>query len=102
MDVNKFLGNVYELICEEKIEKAVDVIFDQMQYLMDTGNQDLCDTIIGHAEPEKLQTETIVAFLTTTRHLHSPNKQVFIEKSIARVAKIKGAAYGEEILKKFV
>jgi len=101
MDVNKFLERIYQLVYLEKIEAAVDTIFDQIQYLMDIGRTDLCDILLGHAEPNKLQTDSIVAFLTTTKTLKTENRHIFIEKAKIRIGEIKGKEYAEEILKKY-
>ncbi len=79
-----FLRNVKRLDKRERLDTALDLIFDQVDELLLSGAFDEVDQILGHVVPDEFSTEVLVGLLTVT--LPAKNQLARRDEFFQRVA----------------
>ncbi len=62
----EMLDYVYSLVKAEEIDKAMDVVFDEIDGMLGRGSFDCCDDLLPMIDVTRLDSNLMVGFLTIT------------------------------------
>ena len=88
LDIDKMLNRVYELTAVNKIDSAIDVVFDVFWQLHDKF--EIMNSILEKTDVSKLDSNLIVGFLVQTfKYIEQiPNHLPFCDKAEARLLEL--------------
>lgn len=88
LDIDKMLNRVYELTAANKIDRAIDVVFDVFWQLHDKF--EIMNSILDKANLSKLDSNLIVGFLVQTfKYIEQvPNHFSFADKAQTRLLEL--------------
>ncbi len=99
LDIDKMLNRVYELVAANKIDPAIDIVFDVFWQLY--NKFDIMNNILDKVNMSKLDSNLLVAFLTQTFKYAEQisNHNIFCDKAANRLREM---GYDEDKIHRLV
>lgn len=100
-EVRRFLEKTYQTVARGDIDTATDEVFDRIDGLLEAGDFAACDRILQMADPDRLDSNLMVAFLVITLPARERLRErgAFHDAVRRILATSRGEAAAEEILR---
>ncbi|MCK6514911.1 hypothetical protein L6R46_07650 [Myxococcota bacterium] len=85
-----WLGDLYSLVARQDPDSAIDLLIGHVDDLLSAGAFLRCDALLKTIDPERLDSNLVVATLLATRRAapHLPERPAFIQRARARLLQL--------------